>query len=241
MNKQSKRSLAAGIVLLTLTSAVLVVYLNWSYSRVASNRGQITVSTYAVGTEYPGVITQQYVAVGSVVHAGESLFKLKSDELSAEVKDGQVDASSLTYALGKDDQMTITASKAGVVSQVSATQGSFVTADKQIAAIADSSTLGVTADFTLSTRELGQVTPSTLAIVKLPSGRQISARITSMLQSNQSGRTVTTVQASLPAGSVGPLDSAGTPVNVALVLNQSTYYHQLLGYTQSLMARWVRK
>lgn len=240
MNKHAKRSLAAGIMFLALFSAVLVVYLNWTYSRVSSNRGQVTVATYAVGTEYPGVITQQYVAAGSTVQAGQPLFKLKSDELNQKVKSGQVDPLSLNYQLGRDGQLTITASKAGVVSHIDAIQGSFVTADKQIATIADSSTLGVTADFTLSARELGQLRPDTQLVVTLPSHRRVPVHITSVLESSQNGRTVATIQAPMPAGATGPFDTAGSPVKATLVLNQSTYYHQLLSYFQSLLARWIR-
>ena len=239
MNKQSKRTLREGTVFLILLAGVLVVYLNWTYARAHSNRAQIIMSNYALGTEYAGIITKQYVVAGDSVRQGQPLFKLKSDELTQQLKNGRTTPSSLIYPLGDDGQMIITASKAGTVSQVDASQGSFVAAGKQIATIADTSTLGVTADFSLNKTELSRLTPATPVSITLPSRQRIFGRITTVVQSSQNGKQVTTIQAALPPGSVDSLTSAGSQVEATIVLDQATYYSRLLGYTQSLLSRWL--
>ena len=238
MNKQSKRTFGEGIVFLALVAASLVVYLNWSYASVKSNRAQITLSNYAVGTEYAGVITKQFVTAGTIVKAGDKLFMLKSDELTQQLKSGQTTAASLVYPLSEDGEMIIVATKAGTVSHIDAQQGSFVAAGKQIATVADTSTLGLTADFSLNKSELGRLTPGTPFVVTLPSRQKVSARIYSVVQSSQAGKPIVTIQGTMTPDSVGTLTSAGTQVDAALILDQSTYYVKLLGYTQSLLARW---
>lgn len=238
MNKQAKRTLTEGIILLTLLAATLVVYLNWTYARAHSNRAQIIMSSYALGTEYAGLITKQYVVAGDTVHQGQPLFKLKSDELTQQIASGHTVSANLIYPLGDDGQMVITASKAGVVNQVDASQGSFVAAGKQIATIADTATLGITADFSLNKSELGRLTPNSPLMVSLPSRVDVNGRITSVVQSTKDGKQVTTIRAALPTGAVDSLMSAGAQVDVTLVLDQSTYYGRLLGYTQSLLSRW---
>jgi multidrug efflux pump subunit AcrA (membrane-fusion protein) len=96
MNKQPKRTLIEGWVFLTLLAGVLVVYLNWTYARAESNQAHIIISNYEVGTNYAGLITQQYVQVGDTVRAGEPLFELKSDELTQQLGSGQVTANRFT-------------------------------------------------------------------------------------------------------------------------------------------------
>lgn len=239
MNKQSKRTLRAGIVLLTLLTAVLVTYLNWAYAKSHSNRAQITISTYQVGTNYAGLVTRQYVTEGDIVRQGQPLFKLKSDELTKQIKGGQVTAQSLIYPLGDDGQLTILAGKAGKVGRIDATQGSFVGADKPIATISDTSTLGVTADFTLNKSELANLTATTPLIVTLGAHQKVGARITSIVQSAQDGRQITTVQAKVDPDMIDSIASIGTQVDATLVLDQATLYNRLLGYTQRLLGRWL--
>lgn len=237
MNKQSKRTLWEGIFLLILLTGVLVVYLNWTYARVQSDRAQITISNYSVGTDYAGIITKQYVVTGDNVQPGQPLFKLKSDQLAQDLASGRTNTSSLIYPLDDSGQMVITASKTGTVSHIDASQGSFIAADKQIATIADTSTLGVTADFTLGKSETSQLAPSSQIIVTLLSHQQVSGRITSILQSSKNGKRVTTIEATLTPSSASSLISAGSGTNATLVLNRTTYYSRLLAATQNLLSQ----
>jgi hypothetical protein len=240
MNKQPKRTLIEGWVFLTLLAGVLVVYLNWTYARAESNQAHIIISNYEVGTNYAGLITQQYVQVGDTVRAGEPLFELKSDELTQQLGSGQVTANRLIYPLTTDGQLKIIASKAGIVTRIDAVQGSFVDADNEIALVADSSTLGVTADFTLNRTEVSQLTTSTPLIITLPSHQRVLARISTIVETSQNGRLVTTVQAAFAPGVESAASVAGSRVDATLTLNQSTYYGQLLGFSQNLLSRWFR-
>jgi hypothetical protein len=142
--------------------------------------------------------------------------------------------------LTTDGQLKIIASKAGIVTRIDAVQGSFVDADNEIALVADSSTLGVTADFTLNRTEVSQLTTSTPLIITLPSHQRVLARISTIVETSQNGRLVTTVQAAFAPGVESAASVAGSRVDATLTLNQSTYYGQLLGFSQNLLSRWFR-
>jgi multidrug resistance efflux pump len=225
--------------LLGLLAAMLVVYLNWSYARAHAGRAQVTIANYVVGTEYAGVITKQYVAPGSEVKAGTPLFNLKSDELTEQLGSGHVTPARLSHPLSEDGQMIITAAKAGIVHKVDPLQGSFVPAGRQLATVADTSTWGVTADFTLHKSALGRLTTSTPLEITLPSGQRVTGRIVSIVQSTKNDRQVTTVQASITPDADSGLVLAGTQVDASLVLDQTTYYSRLLSLTENWLSRWL--
>lgn len=239
MNRSSKRALVEVLILLGLAAASLVVYMNWVYASIRSNRAQITINTYAVGTEYAGVLTKQFVTVGQAVKPGDALFQLKSDELTSRLASGQVTPAGLTNPLTPDGQITILASKAGTVRKIDSVQGSFVPANQQLATVADAATWGVTGDFTLGKSELGRLTPQAPISIELPSGERIAGRITSITQSTQAGRQVTTVQASLPPQAAGDLSTVGVQVDATITLEPATYYSRLVEYTGTLLDRWL--
>lgn len=239
MNRLAKRALIEVFLLLGLITGALVVYLNWAYASAHSNRAQITINTYIVGTEFAGVITKQFVTVGQTVRPGDALFQVKSDELTSRLAAGQITPTKLSNPLTSDGQITVVASKAGTVRTIKSTQGSFVPANQELATVADAATWGVTADFTLGKSELGRLTSQSPITVVLPSGEQVGGRITSITQSMQSGKQITTVQAALPLGPTTDLSAVGGQVDARVSIERTTMYHQLVQATGRLLDRWL--
>ena len=240
LTNRTKRSIFGGLIFLGLIAATLVVYLNWIFSQAESTKAQLTMQDYAVGTEYAGVITQQYVAVGDNVKQGQLLFKFRSDALVTQLSNGQVKPESVFYALNENNELLITAGKAGRVTKIDYPQGSFVPGNKQVALVADTSTLGVRAEYRLPRADLGRITPDTRLSVELPSGNKVEAKITQVTRTSQNGQDITLVQARVPAGDPNEIAlAAGAPVQATIILSDNTYYAQLLGATGKLLDRWL--
>jgi multidrug resistance efflux pump len=238
MNAKTKLALIGGFSVLGLIAGALIIYLNWTYAATESNRAQLTLQTYTVGTSYAGIITKQTVSVGDSVVEGQTLFEIKSDELTQQLLSTKALRSNLMYPLGSDGQILVTASRPGVVRQIDYNQGSFVGAYKQLASIADTTTIGVAADFTVNKSQLNRLTAATPVRITLPSGKALTGRITSISQSIKDNQSVTTVKASLPVDAGAQLYAAsGTAVSVKLTFDQHSWYSQIKDYARGLLAR----
>jgi multidrug resistance efflux pump len=236
MYGKTKLALTGGFFVLALMGAALVVYLNWSYASTESNRAQLTQQTYTVGTNYAGIITKQNVSVGDAVVEGQTLFEVKSDELTQQLLTTKSLRNSLTYPLGADGQILVTASRPGVIKEIDYNRGSFVAAYKQLATVADTTTIGVTADFTVNKAQLNQLSAATPMNIFLPSGKVLTGRIASISNSVKDSKSVTTVKASLPSGAGAELYAAsGTAVTVKLIFDQQTWYSQIKTYARRLL------
>jgi multidrug efflux pump subunit AcrA (membrane-fusion protein) len=211
----------------------LVLYENNYIATVGAHSASILLPTYAVGTEYNGEITKQYVSVGDAVKVGQRLFELKSDQLSAEVATGDLKVSNLTYQTASDGGFIITASQNGVISQINTPSGSFVNAGSTIAEITGVSGVSVRSNFELSSPEYAKVQPSTPLLVSL-GGATYHATITGITQQSANGYTYTVITASLPTISTDQtIYTNGTPVSTKLVLNSSPLYQRIEGDIRS--------
>jgi multidrug resistance efflux pump len=229
MNFKSRVKLFFSIIAVLLLCGGLVLHVNYSEARVGSNSASLHLNSYAVGTEYNGVITKQYVAVNDHVAKGEPLFELKSDVLNQAITSGQIRLASLSYKLDPaTGALVFTAQRSGVVTQLNYTQGSFVSAGKVIAMIADTSDATLSANFYLSGPEYNRLSPATPAIIHFPGGKQVTARVAGITQFSQNGRTVTTVKVTLASLDTNQTVYGTTaPLSIDLELSTNPLYDRL--------------
>jgi multidrug efflux pump subunit AcrA (membrane-fusion protein) len=229
MNSKSRLKLFFGLLFVLLVCGALALYLNYSESRIGSNGASIKINSIAVGTEYNGIITKEYVSVNDKVTQGEPLFELKSDVLSEQIANGQVDPSSLSYKLDPtNDALIFTAQDSGVITQIAYATGSFVSAGSTITTISDASDATLSANFYLSNPEYNQLSLETPAIIHFPGGKTTTVPIAGITQYSQGGRTVTTVRIALSNLDTNQtVYAASGPLSVDLQLNTNPLYSRL--------------
>lgn len=235
MNKKALRSLIVWFLVLAVVAGSLVVYSNYSNSRVSAQGATVQSATYSVGTEFSGVITQQFVQAGAAVTPGEPLFYLKSSDLTAALSSGQITTADLTSGLTSDGQMIIAAAKAGRVQQIDYSLGSFVPADKEIASLTDASSLQVDGVFKMTARQFSQVSDTTPMQVTLANGSKITTNVSETNILQQGAILSVDVSATIANTSAYDQLQAGnsSPAKATLELNNTTLWHSL--------SNWYRK
>jgi multidrug resistance efflux pump len=227
MSIMKRLKLLFAIIILGIGCFGIVLYEDNAIATVGANSASISAPAYNVGSEYDGVITHQYVNTGDSVTAGQNLFELRSNRLTADLKSGTIKADNLTSKLSNDGGLLLAAQRAGVVSQISYLEGSFVGGGKTIATISGTSGVSVRANFELSGQQYAKVKPTTPVLVQL-GGTSITATITSITQQSSNGHTITTINANLPTLQMRQaIYSTGTPTTAKLLLNANPLYKQL--------------
>jgi multidrug resistance efflux pump len=237
MNFKSRLKLLLSIIFVLIICGVLVVYVNYSESTVGSTEASLQLNTYTVGSEYDGIMTVQDVSAGDQVAKGEPLFEIRSDILSQEISSGEVQASNLSYKLDpKNNALIFTAAQSGIVTELDYGQGSFVTAGKVIAVIANTSKATVTANFYLSNPQYDRLSPSTPVTVHLAGNKLTAATIAGISQYSQAGHTVTSIKLTLDHLNNNETEyDADAPVSASLQLNPHPMYAQIERYTKTEM------
>ncbi|HEY8999234.1 MAG TPA: hypothetical protein VIM53_02855 [Candidatus Saccharimonadales bacterium] len=229
MSKKAWRALIVWLIVLAVVAASLVIYSNYSAAHVTAPGATVQSATYSVGTEFSGVITQQFVQTGAAVTAGEPLFYLKSSDLTAELENGQITTADLTSSLTSDGQLIISAAKAGRVQQVDYSFGSFVPADKEVATLTDSSSLQVDGVFKMTAHQFGEVNDTTPMQVTLANGSKLTTNVSEINILQQGAILSVDISATINNSTAYDQLQAGnsSPAKATLQLNNATLWHSL--------------
>ncbi len=229
MNFKSRLKLLLSIIVVLSICACLALYVNYSEATVGSNSASLTLTSYDVGSEYDGILTAQYVNEGQQVAKNEPLFEVRSNILAQQLASGEVKASNLSYKIDpKNDALIFTAAQSGVVTELNYSQGSFVTAGKVIAIIANTEKATVTANFYLSNPQYDHLSPETPVMVRLAGNTQIKATVAGISQYSENGRTITSIKLGLNHLSSRETEyDTNAPVSATLLLNTHPMYLQL--------------
>lgn len=216
-------------MVLVVVAASLVVYSNYSAARVTAQGATVQSATYSVGTEFSGVITQQFVQAGNIVTAGEPLFYLKSSDLTSALNNGQITTADLTSSLTGDGQLIISAVKAGRVQQVDYSLGSFVPANKEIATLTDASNLKVDGVFKMTAHQFAEVNDTTPLQVTLANGSKLTTNVSEINILQQGAILSVDISATINNSTAYDQLQAGnsSPAKATLQLNNSTLWHSL--------------
>lgn len=236
MNWKSRIMLALGLTGVIALAATLVVYVDSASSAIASTKAEITAKSLSVGTDYTGLVTQQYVQEGDDVTAGQTLFRIKSATLLEQLQAGEVRRSDLIYPLSPEGEILLVAPKAGTVSKVYFGEGSFIPANKEAALIVDRESVGVKATYSLSRKDFAKLGRHSRVEVRLPDGTYVNGMAESITVVDQAATVETEIVARLDRFSNTRTDlSAGTPVISTVHLKEDTYWSRIKTYFGKLL------
>ncbi len=229
--KRLKFTFAFGVVVLVCFG--LIVYENNTIATIGANSASLNLATYAVGTTYDGLVVGQYVNQGDSVRVGQKLYEIKSDKLASQLAAGTLKAADLSSSLSSNGDIILTAQHSGIISQVDALAGSFVTGGKTLAVITGMNGATVRSNFELSNREYDKISVNTPVRVLL-GAQSVQASITGITQESSNGHTITTITAALPSiDKTQTIYQTGAPVNTSIVLNNHTLYNRLHNVVES--------
>jgi len=219
MTWKNRSKLIFGLLAVVILVAACTVIFNQRQLQAVSQSATIKADSYPVGTDYGGIVTDQYVQQGDSVSAGEVLFQVQSLQLERDIKTGAVAATRADIA--NDGTITIRASVDGIVSDVTVEQGGFAQAGSVLANINRSGSLFVEAKFVLSPRDFGRISDNASVTLRLPDQSTITGTVESLGVQTMSGSAETiahVVSDELVAGDESGLVQPGTPIEATLEL-----------------------
>jgi multidrug resistance efflux pump len=228
MNWKAKLRLVLGLLFVGALSLALIIYVDTRQAALSSKKAQIDAATYTVGTDYTGLVVNQYIQEGQHVVVGQTLFDVKSSSLIEQMRVNGLTPKQLIYPLDEDGNIRITAPRVGTVASIAYAQGSFVPANKEIATIIDDQTVHVTATYLLAKRDFARLNKATRITVSLPNGATINATVDTITVIKQTDTVETEVTAKLPNFSTQNISlTSGTPVDTILHLKEDTWYARI--------------
>lgn len=236
MTWSNRLRILASIVAIVLVLSVLTLVFNQRQSQAQSINATIEQPQYAIGAEYGGVIIEQQVELSDTVAAGDHLFTLSSPALLQDAANG-MEASS-NPAMDIDPAAGTIVYKAtndGKVTELDATEGSYITPGGKMATIIQSSPRTVIAEFRLSPRDYGRLEEGARAEILLPDNQSVEGVVTSASVTTQEGQAFTEVRIAseqLDSADLSLLAVDGAPVVVTVDLRDDG---PLAGPTDALM------
>jgi len=150
--------------LFILTAVIVLGVLGWIGSEVWTRAqpappltasGTLEADEVTIASEIAGRVSQLDMTEGQTVRAGAEVARLDNSVAQAQVQQAVSQADTLQLAQLAAQKYTITAPRAGIITQVPVHQGEVVAAGQMIGAVADLSTLKLTA--WVLERDLGKV------------------------------------------------------------------------------------
>ncbi|MDR6572115.1 multidrug resistance efflux pump [Curtobacterium sp. 320] len=224
MTWTNRLRLFAGLIVVLVVAAACTLVFNQRQSAVASTSAAIAAQEYAVGTDYGGTVTEEYVEEGDTVRKGDQLLQVQSLQLAQDIRKGVVGANTQTsaYDIGADGFITFKAEVSGTVAKVDVKTGGYVQAGSELGTIHKEDSLFVTSSFIVTARDYGRIRNGAAVDLVLPNDTTIRGTVMSVsVETNDQGQAKTTVDVESPELSASPssgITSPGTPVDATLHL-----------------------
>ena len=213
--------LASGLVLVLILVAAGTLLFTQRQNRALSTTAMLVAESYPVGTDYGGIVMQQYVDVGDEVHAGDPLFDVHSLQLRRDIASGYVADPTVMAGIDEDGTSTVIATVDGTIASIGVPQGGFAAAGGVIASIDRGESLYVEAEFVLSARDYARIAENAEAEVLLPSEETLIGTVAGIDVDTVDGQALSTIRiesTSLAEGPASGLFQPGTPVSVSIQL-----------------------
>lgn len=214
-----------GVILVLGVVAALLLHLNQQISTVHGVSATVKSRSYSVGTDYSGVLVDEYVEVGERVKAGDRMFVVKSNQLSRDISNGALDPAKSPYEIRGGNRLVVRATAPGKVVDIDYLEGAFLPVNAQVAQVEARGTTYVEADFQLTPEEYALIRKARRVTVTLPNQRQVKAEITSVSVHTDGKQAQTRVEARTPALNNKGLFASGTPVEVQVQLRRNGLVH----------------
>jgi multidrug resistance efflux pump len=230
--------LLVGLLVVVVLAALATYKLNESRGIATSASAQILGKSYNVGTPYAGMVVRQAVEVGDQVREGDTLFVIDAAALHQDNFSGVPE----TTRIDDEGRLVVTASGPGVVTTLTATEGTFVQAATDLATVQREGTLYVQAEYTLSAKEYERIPTKAAVTIALPNQRKLDGRVDRVQVETVDGKAqavITVVSDELVQGDQDGLVSAGTPVVATLHLRNNgmvtTVSNAVKGYLEDVV------
>jgi hypothetical protein len=236
MKFTSRLKFMFGIIIVLLLVGALVLYLNNSMSTSHSTKAELAADASSIGTDYPGLIVKQNVEEGDKVTKDQTLFELKSGQLSESLANKTVSAASLPFSIDSTSgNILIKASDAGVMEKINYRSGSFVPAGGIIATVNTVGSLHVVAYFKLSPPDYARISKNSKVSLTLPDNTKMEATVFDISLVSNGNRVDTVVKGRIKNADISDYRfSVGTPVQATLQLSTSTWYQTVYEYILQL-------
>jgi multidrug resistance efflux pump len=224
MTWTNRLRLYGGILVVLVVVAACTLVFNQRRSAVTSASAAITAQEYAVGTDYGGTVTEEYVEEGDSVREGQELMQVQSLQLAQDIRKGVVGANTTTsaYEIEPDGLITFKAEVSGTVAKLDVKAGGYVQAGSELGTIHKAKSLFVTSEFLVSPRDYGRITDGATVDLRLPNDRSLQGTVKNVsVVTDADGQAKTTVSVESPELSASPssgVTSPGTPVDATLHL-----------------------
>lgn len=236
MTWANRIKLWVGVVVIIALVAGLTLLFNQRQNQVLSAKANIQSSTSVVGSDYGGVVTQQFVERGADVKEGQPLFTLTSLSLQQDVANGIRPQSTPAYDVDADaGTVTYKAVATGYVDQMDALPGTFLPNGHQMATIVPRGERYVIADFAVEPSDYGRMEQGSPARIFLPNNQVIEGKAVNVSVLTTETGTVARVKIAsdeLTDPKLESLTRLGTPVSAAVELRDDGI---LSGPTQSML------
>lgn len=237
MTWTNRLRLFGGLIVVLVVVAACTLVFNQRQSAVASTSAAIAAQEYAVGTDYGGTVTEEYVEEGDSVTKGEQLLQVQSLQLAQDIRKGVVGANTRTsaYDIGTDGLITFKAEVSGTVARIDVKSGGYVQAGSELGTIHKEASLFVTSSFVVTPRDYGRIQNGAEVDLVLPNDTTIRGTVKSVsVETDADGQAKTTVDVESSELSSSPssgITSPGTPVDATLHLRDDG---QLAGVTDAV-------
>jgi multidrug efflux pump subunit AcrA (membrane-fusion protein) len=231
---RTRFKLLTGLMLVVLLAGVLTIELGDRMSTARAVSATLRAQTYDVGTDYAGVIVQDYVELGDTVEAGEPLFALRSNGLSRDLANGLVSPEESPYGI-QGNTIVLQAATPGTVTGVQYVKGAFVPVNATMATIEVAESLYVEADFRLQPSEYALMREAREITITLPNERTLTAQIAGVSVRTEGSLAETRIRATTPALTEDEVFTAGTPVTAEVNLRRDDIFDMADDFLRSLV------
>ena len=214
--------LLIGILVVLGVCGALTLVVNQRERQAVSSNATVKAVQFQVGSDYGGIMVDQFVNPGDAVTEGERLFTVSSFSLQKDLANGLDPQSTEAYEVDPGSGLvTSLASADGTLENFDARQGGYVAGGGTVAVITQDDTAFVEAQFRLQPVDYGRIVVGGKADVELPNRDVLSGTVRAISVETTDGIAYATVQVDVPglrSDEYARFSQPGSPVAVTLTL-----------------------
>lgn len=237
MNIKSFFRYVFGISLVIALAGSLTVYQDYRSSYSPSTSSEVNADTFAIGVEYPGVLTKTFVKEGDEVRKGQVLANFKSTILLNQLTEAKITPRDLNYPLADNGEIALTAAKDGTVKDVAYTSGSFVPGNKEIYTLVDSHSKYIVSRHLVATRDLRLLNRNRKIEVKQYEGGTVTLQIRQIDIAISGSNYLVTIESTPINESELAGVEIGSPLPAKVILNDQNLWTVVRDRAQQYYAR----
>jgi len=210
------------MVLVVAACGVLTLVVNQRERQAFSSNATVKAVQYQVGSDYGGIMVDEFVEPNARVSQGEELFTVSSFSLQKDLANGLEPVSTDAYQVDADTGLvTYLAAADGTLDDLQARQGGYVPGGESIAVITQEDTQYVQAQFRLQPVDYARIRIGGRADVELPNRETLKGKVSEISVESADGVAYATVEVEVPqlhSDAYAAFAQPGSPVMVTLTL-----------------------